>query len=141
MATSLPKVTQYRFFGFSNEKNIPKPEINSSDVSTNSDIPWINGTYTVNGTTKMYNLLTDLGPAVKIGIQALPGTVFYLDGSKDNGIIIDHTGVYELDLSNTTTQLSTLCFDVKSLEKVNLIDNASIIVDILYYPSEGVVTM
>lgn len=120
MATK-PLVTQLRYYGIGNEKNIPLGE---------ADGYWINGINTE--TKKMKNLLQDLGPAIKIGIQTLPGTVFYL--SDTNRIIIDHTGIYELDLTDTTTTINTLFFDPKSLAMISQIDNASLIVDILYYP-------
>lgn len=120
MATK-PLVTQLRYYGIGNEKNIPLGE---------ADGYWINGINTE--TKKMKNLLQDLGPAIKIGIQTLPGTIFYL--SDTNRIIIDHTGIYELDLTDTTTTINTLFFDPKSLAMISQIDNASLIVDILYYP-------
>lgn len=120
MATK-PLVTQLRYYGIGNEKNIPLGE---------ADGYWINGINTE--TKKMKNLLQDLGSAIKIGIQTLPGTVFYL--SDTNRIIIDHTGIYELDLTDTTTTINTLFFDPKSLAMISQIDNASLIVDILYYP-------
>ena len=120
MATK-PLVTQLRYYGIGNEKNIPLGE---------ADGYWINGINTE--TKKMKNLLQDLGSAIKIGIQTLPGTIFYL--SDTNRIIIDHTGIYELDLTDTTTTINTLFFDPKSLAMISQIDNASLIVDILYYP-------
>lgn len=123
MATK-PLVTQLRYYGIGNEKNIPSGE---------SDGYWINGINTE--TNKMKNLLQDFGSAIKIGIQTLPGTVFYL--SDTNKIMIDHTGIYELDLTDTTTTINTLFFDPKSLAMISQIDNASLIVDILYYPNEG----
>jgi hypothetical protein len=36
-------------------------------------------------------------PIVQLGIQSVPGTKFYLNGS-NNPIIIGNTGIYELDL-------------------------------------------
>ena len=78
------------------------------------------------------DLLAKYGAAVKIGIQTLPGIKFYIsDSNLSNGIIIDHTGVYELDLRNTTTAISNLRFDAASLSRIDEVDNASLIVDVL----------
>lgn len=126
MATAKPLVAQLRFYNHDNEKNIP------SDVNK-----WINAN---EDSTERYNLLSSYGAVVKLGIQALPGTKFYLNNNNiQQGIIINHTGVYELDLRNVTTTIGSLYFDPKSLAIVDSIDNASIIVDILYNPGEGTV--
>ena len=93
----------------------------------------------INDSVWTSNLLTE-GPAIKIGIQALPGTKFFIGSTRlDSGIIIDHTGVYELDLSNTTTQIGNLYFDEESLATTSFVDSASIIVDTLQISSSGMV--
>ena len=55
-------------------------------------------------------------PITQLGIQALPGTVFYLndDTIRSNPIIIGYTGIYELNLEGIA-EINTLCFDEKSL--------------------------
>ena len=40
-------------------------------------------------------------PIIQLGIQTLPGTKFYLNGS-NNPIIIGSTGIYELNLEGLT---------------------------------------
>lgn len=113
-----PVICQFRYYGLNNDKNNPEEQEE-----------WGPGG----------NLLT-AGPATKIGIQALPGTIFHLGTTNfSSGIIIDHTGVYELDLVNTTTTISNLYFNTESLAKIEAIDNACIIVDVLYIPAEGTV--
>ena len=116
--TITPEVYQFRFYGFSNDHNYP------------SGMSWIGS----NGdNTKSVDLLTSIGAAIKIGIQTLPGVRFYLSaGSLNDPIIIDHTGIYELDLRNTTTKIGNLFFDPASLERVSEVENASLIVDILW---------
>lgn len=55
-------------------------------------------------------------PIEKLGIQAIPGTEFYLNASR-KPIMIGSTGIYELDLDGKTS-ISKLRFDKKSLEKI-----------------------
>lgn len=122
-----PIIKQFRYFGVGHSNNVPEDEV-----------LWIGGV--VNTTTsEKKNLLSNYGSAIKVGIQGLPGTIFYLNNSTPRGIVIDHTGVYELDLRNTTTTIDTLYFDPTSLQNISKIDNASLIIDILYYPREGAV--
>lgn len=70
-------------------------------------------------------------PIEQLGIQTLPGTKFYLNQSLDP-IIIGSTGIYELDLRNTTAILSSLRFDAKSMEKIKDLDNGFLIIDLVY---------
>lgn len=113
---SSSSVFQFRYYGAKNPKNVP------------ANTEWIGSDS--NG-EEVLDLLNSQGiSAVKIGIQTLPGVKFYLN-KLGSGIIIDHTGVYELDLRNTTTTVSTLYFDPESLARIEEIDNASIIVDVL----------
>ena len=116
-----PIVTQMRYYGIGNSENFP-----------NTEGYWYNG----ENLAEPKNLLSDYGPAIKIGIQTLPGTAFHLNDSSDK-IIIDHTGIYELDLRDTTITINTLFFEPLSLIAISAIDNASLIVDILYYPQNG----
>ena len=118
-----PIVYQFRYYGSANDKNYP---------DGNS---WIGLTDNSNASK---NLLTGYGAAVKIGIQTLPGIKFFIGNSSD-GIIIDHTGVYELDLRNTTTTINQLYFDSASIARIDEVDNANIIVDVLCNPEDGTV--
>lgn len=69
-------------------------------------------------------------PITQLGIQALPGTKFYLNNST-NPIIIGYTGIYELDLEGIA-EIQSLQFEKKSVEAINNINNANLIVDIIY---------
>ena len=125
-ATVEPIVKQLRYYGFDNALNVPQ-----------EDNSWMN--LSTDGVNKA-DLLTSFGAAVKIGIQTLPGVRFFINEQSNNdGIIIDHTGVYELDLRNTTTAINNLYFDAASLQRINEIDNASIIIDLLCNPRQGMV--
>lgn len=69
-------------------------------------------------------------PIVQLGIQSVPGTKFYLNGS-NNPIIIGNTGIYELDLQGLS-QINSLQFDANSVTFINDNDTAYLIVDIIY---------
>lgn len=127
MATnSTLEIVQYRYYGQGDTHNTP----------TESDsLNWIGG---FDGSNR-YNLLSNLGPAIKIGIQTLPGVKFYLNGNT-NYMIVDHTGVYELDLSDISTTISELSFDPKSVALIDTVENAGLIVDIMYKKIDGMVT-
>lgn len=44
-------------------------------------------------------------------------------------LMIDHTGIYELDLRDVAVQITNLHFAPESLTLIDSLDNASIIVD------------
>lgn len=69
-------------------------------------------------------------PILQLGIQSLPGTKFYLNGS-NNPIIIGTTGIYEIDLQGLT-EINALQFDPGSINIINNNANAYLIVDIIY---------
>ena len=76
------------------------------------------------------NIFVDYMPITQLGIQALPGTKFYLNNS-DNPIIIGHTGIYEIEL-NGASEIIALRFDFKSIQAIENNDNAYLIIDMIY---------
>lgn len=118
-------VQQFRFYGFGNDKNVP-----------NLERLWFYGSPPDN-TEEKKHLLSDYGMALKIGIQGLPGTVFHLNNNIGDKIMLDHTGIYELDLTDTTTSIKTLYFDWESLSTINRVNNTPLIVDILCYEKDS----
>ena len=70
-------------------------------------------------------------PIQQLGIQTLPGTKFYLNQSIDP-IIIGGTGIFELDLRNTTAILSSLRFDKNSMINIAKNPNGFLIIDMVY---------
>lgn len=80
------------------------------------------------------SVFNDCFPIIQLGIQSLPGTKFYLNNSKES-VIIGNTGVYELDLSGKT-EITSLSFDSKSVQAINVNDNAYLIIDIIYEKPE-----
>ena len=72
-----------------------------------------------------------LGGIVQLGIQALPGTKFYINNSV-NPVIVGYTGIYELDLQSLATEITALSFDESSLKNIKEINGAYLIVDAIY---------
>lgn len=80
------------------------------------------------------SIFNDSLPIVQLGIQALPGTKFYLNNSKEP-VIIGNTGIYELDLYGSAL-ITALSFENKSVQAISANDNAYLIVDIIYEKPE-----
>ena len=103
------RIKQFRFYGNSNDKN------------TNNKIFFTSG---VDFSSYM--------PIVHLGIQTLPGTKVYLNSNFDAPVIIGITGIYELNLENTTGLISSLMFDAASMDIIDTTPTAYLIVDIVY---------
>lgn len=93
------KYKQFRFYGASNEMNEPKgfDGNNLNELTNENGKPYF--------------------PIYKLGIQTFPGFKFYINEDKNNenqGIIINNTGIFELDLKDKIT-INSLRFDPKSL--------------------------
>lgn len=69
-------------------------------------------------------------PITQLGIQAPPGTKFFINNT-ETPIIIGFTGLYELDLTNGGN-VTSLKFEEDSIKRVEEHDNLMIIVDIAY---------
>jgi hypothetical protein len=72
----------------------------------------------------------DAFPILQLGVQALPGTKFYLNNALEP-IIIGSTGIYELDLGGQT-EITAINFDMDSMELIRDNNSAFLIVDIIY---------
>lgn len=70
-------------------------------------------------------------PFTQLGIQALPGTRFYLNDNIEGPIIMGSTGIYELELEGIS-KISSLKFDSKSLDLIAKNTNAYLIIDVIY---------
>lgn len=70
-------------------------------------------------------------PFTQLGIQALPGTRFYLNDNIEGPVIIGSTGIYELELEGIS-KISSLKFDSKSLKLIADNPNAFLIIDVIY---------
>ena len=83
------------------------------------------------------SLFAERTPIYQLGIQALPGTKFYLNGGTD-AVIIGATGIYELDLQDKAS-ISALRFDERSIDTIRKAGDAGngfLIVDIVYEGEE-----
>lgn len=69
-------------------------------------------------------------PIIQLGIQALPGTKFYLNNGVDP-IIIGSTGIYELDLEGKS-EITALSFAASSIKDIMNNPNGYLIVDCVY---------
>jgi hypothetical protein len=104
----MKKMYQYRFYG--NSPNNNPQNLTSYDLQ--------------NG-----EIFRAKGCITHLGIQASPGTVFFLNRALDNPIAIGKTGIYELDVSGYG-YISSIIFSDVTLSKVN--EENGIIIDILY---------
>ena len=77
------------------------------------------------------NAIREYRPINQIGIQAPPGTKFTINGAAYD-TIIGYTGLFELNLANTGTTISSLIFDDASMKAINDNVNSSLIIDIVY---------
>lgn len=121
------RIKQYRYYAEAvenssngNEKNQPKEIVSESG----GYIPTSYNHY-VSGL-----VFGDAFPILQLGVQALPGTKFYLNNALEP-IIIGSTGIYELDLEGQT-EINAISFDLESMELIRNNNNAFLIVDIIY---------
>lgn len=123
MAAEARKIKQLRYYAdpiYDEEGNL----LNETVINKNAG--YTRKAYYCNETSFSY-----FAPIEQLGIQTLPGTKFYLNQSEEP-IIIGGTGIYELDLRNTTAILSSLRFDAESMDIIDKVDNGYLIIDIVY---------
>ena len=104
------KVSQLRYYGNGNNNNYPV-NITAQDL--------------VSG-----QAFTNFGSIYQIGIQTLPGTKFFLNGSA-YPIIIGITGIYELEVTNFST-IKQIQFDPTAISLIENNSSAYLIIDMLY---------
>lgn len=71
------------------------------------------------------------GGIVQLGVQALPGTKFNINSNLDP-IIIGASGMYELDLSDSSSKITGLRFEEDSLEYITNNPDGYLIIDFIY---------
>ena len=96
------------------------------DNHTNNQPVELNAGQLVNGTVFAKYL-----PFTQLGIQALPGTRFYLNDNIEGPVIVGSTGIYELDLEGLS-EITAISFDASSIASISSNDSAYLIVDIVY---------
>ena len=110
MATSSVGITQMRYYGEDNPMNTPF------------------------GTWMSYcddTSFSSYAPIQQIGIQTLPGTRVYFNKST-TPVIIGASGIYELDLRNTSAVMSSLRIDALSMQIINNAPNGYLIIDLVH---------
>ena len=118
------KVKQYRYYNDSSDSvTRNQPEYLSDGVTATKYSHFVSGE--VFGTCY---------PVLQLGIQALPGTKFYLNEATDP-IIIGATGIYELDLDGQA-EITNLQFEARSMKLIKENNNAFLIIDIIYDDGE-----
>lgn len=105
----MKQVRQFRYYGENSTKNYPT-----------------NLTY---DELLMGNIFRTLGNVTHLGIQAIPGTIFYLN-SGIHPITVGSTGIYELNLQGLTV-LTSITFDPTSLTQYSDSTNG-LIIDVIY---------
>lgn len=106
-------IRQYRFYGVGSNRNC--------NISNVKDL--------VTG-----DFLAGHAPIIQLGIQALPGTRFYLNDAIEP-IIIGDTGIFELELTGVI-EISKIQFDCVSLDAIAKNNNAILIIDTIYISQE-----
>lgn len=109
-------IRQYRFYGIGQDAN--------RNCNINSATDLVTGDF-----------LAGYAPIIQLGIQALPGTRFYLNDAIEP-IIIGDTGIFELELSGVI-EISKIQFDCVSLDTIAKNKNAILIIDTIYISQEG----
>ena len=120
------KVIQLRYFGDSNaylntnDKDAIYHQLDENQPNNLSSLDLSSG-----------DAFLDYMPIVQLGIQALPGTKFSLNAGLDP-IIIGTSGMYELDLQNSSAILTSLNFEQNSLDQIDKNPDGYLIIDIVY---------
>ena len=122
-------IGQIRFFGDTNTY-LNHSESNTIYRSMDENEP--------NGLTSLdlssgaaFNKYIENGGIVQLGVQSLPGTKFNINTNLDP-IIIGASGMYELDLTDSSANISSLTFEDDSLEYITNNPDGYLIVDFIY---------
>lgn len=114
------RVKQFRYYSDGSENNQPKIMPSGESVTYAN---YVSG-----------EVFGNHFPVTQLGIQALPGTKFYLNHALEP-VLIGVTGIYDLEL-NEQTQITKIQFGVDSMQILKDNNNAYLIVDIIYDDGE-----
>ena len=70
-------------------------------------------------------------PIIQLGVQTLPGVKMCLNSNLDP-IIIGASGIYELDLTDSSVKITEIQFDSESLTLINNSPDGYLIIDLVY---------
>ena len=120
------RVAQFRFFGDSNsdfntsDQNAIYHQMDDNNPATLSSMSLIDG-----------SIFEEYTPIIQLGIQSLPGLKFNINTNLDP-IIMGASGMFEIDLVNSSAYITSLTFDKQSLESINENPDGYLIIDIVY---------
>ena len=110
----MKQIQQFRYFGDKHPDNYP----------TNLTVNML----------KSGTLFDTYLPVTQLGVQAPPGTKFYLnDNASDvkNAIIIGYSGLFELNLEGIA-EIYKIAFEGASINNISKIPGGHLIIDIIY---------
>lgn len=111
------RIMQFRYYSDKDDKKNNQPlGVTKKDFS---------------GVSNGYTIFDDYKTITQLGIQALPGTRFYLNNNSEGPIVIGSTGIYELELEGISS-IEALRFETKSLNEIESNPNVGLIIDIVY---------
>lgn len=120
------RVAQFRFFGDANttfntaDQTVIYHQMDDNQPSSLTALDLASG-----------EIFEDYTPIIQLGIQSQPGLKFNLNTNLDP-IVIGASGIYELDLTDSSAVLTSLTFEKESLDLINANPDGYIIIDIVY---------
>ena len=126
---------QYRYFGEnSSDFSIGTETVTVDKITTNQH--YLNHFLSNTPDTKRSTLISGeflniSGPIIQLGIQTLPGTSFFLNQNMES-IIVGMSGIYELDLTDSSGTIDKIQFDMKSIDNIANNPDGYLIIDIVY---------
>lgn len=73
----------------------------------------------------------EYSPILQLSVHTLPGVKMYYNDQTDNPIYVGHSGVYQLDLQDTSAVLYGIHFDQDDLDDIEK-TNVGLIIDLMY---------
>ncbi len=114
------QIKQIRYFGEGDSRNYPASASQANLLNEN------------------YLQTCGVGRILQVSIHTLPGTRIHFNGDIKRTIYVGHSGVYQLDLTDTSAVLWGISFEEDDLEQlVNTGTNAGLIIDLLYEEDEN----
>ena len=92
------QIKQIRWFGDGDKRNYPST-VNVQDLLDK-------------------NYFEQFSPILQLSIHTLPGVKVYFNDQTDNPIYVGHSGVYQLDLQDTSAVLWGMHFDSEDLDDI-----------------------
>lgn len=105
------QIKQIRWFGDGDKRNYPST-VNVQDLLDK-------------------NYFEQFSPILQLSIHTLPGVKVYFNDQTDNPIYVGHSGVYQLDLQDTSAVLWGMHFDSEDLDDIED-TNVGLIIDLMY---------